>query len=283
MKNILKIGLLLSAFALFFVFSGCGEDEAVPEDFKTLEEAETALFETEEDIYSILDQLFSATDIAMTFDGSYPNDFGFKTKHGGTLRKTLSPRSFGYNAQTGYWTFDTTATELSLTLSANGKIRFTPRDPVTGLPNESTDLMEYDMTASMTGADEGGYIDLTYKTALDLAGIAGFRDSTGNATINGSESVDFTIDVTLETDHFVGEYDHSYKINIVVSPTLDYPQSGVFEFTIKREFNTSAGFGQNFFIDGSITFDGSNIAVLEFGGYTFHINLDGPYIVEFAV
>lgn len=283
MKNLIKISLMLSVFVLFFVFSGCGEDEAKPEDFKTLEEAETALFETEEDIYSILDQLFSATDIAMTFDGSYPNNFGFKTKHGGRLRKTLSPRSFGYNPQTGYWEFDTTATELSLTLSANGKIKFTPRDVVTGLPNASTERMEYDMMASITGADEGGYIDLTYKTALVLDSIAGFRDSTGNATINGSESVDFTIDVTLETDHFVGEYDHSYKIkNIVVSPTLVYPQSGVFEFTIKKQFNT-AELGADFYIEGSITFDGSNIAVLEFGGYTFHINLDGPYIVEFAV
>ncbi len=276
-KTILSV---FSAIAVVF-WIGCAEDEAKPENFKTQEAAETALFETEDDIFTMLEQLHSATDLAMNFDGSYPADFTFKTKRMNGVKKRLAPNSFGYNAQTGYWTFDTTASVEGLTLSSNGKIRFTPRDLLTGLPNESTNTMEFDMTASMRGQDAEAYIDLKYLTDLLVDGIASYRDTTGNATVSGSEEVDFSLDVTLDTEHLFGEYKHHYTIdNIVVSPTSSYPQSGRLDFTIKRSLNVS-GYGQDFYVQCSIVFDGTNIAVLEFGGFTFHIDLDGPYIVEF--
>jgi hypothetical protein len=281
MKDLFKIGLLLSAFAALLVMAGCGEDEATPEDFKSLEQARFALDDTQYELFSSLDELTTVTNVALTFDGNYPGDLVLsKNRRSRSLTKTYAPHSIGYNAQTGYWTFDTTYTE-GFTVSANGKIRFTPRDPLTGLPNESTNTMEYGVVFSVGETAEDGTIELLYDTDVNVTGIAAYRASTGNATVNGSDHISFTIDATFDGEHIIADYRHAYKINnVIISPTVMYPQSGSFGFTIKRDFNVE-GFGENFYIEGRITFDGTNIALLEFGGFTFHINLDGPYIVEF--
>ncbi|KAB2878000.1 hypothetical protein F9K33_14775 [bacterium] len=280
MKNLIKIGSILFAFS-FVSFVGCGDDELKPENFASQEDAQAALYDSEEEIFLALSELRSVADVAATFDGSRPDDFEFfKSNRSKTLGKKHSPHTFGYNTQTGYWTFDTTASDQGLSFFFNGKIRFTPRDAITGLPNETTNTMDYDVSASISETEGESFIELSYDADLVVTGIAAFRAATGNATFNGSNKVSFSLDVTLESDHIVFDYDHSYKIkSVVVDPTSSYPQSGSFEFTIKRDINAS-GFGSNFYVAGSITFDGTNIAVLEFGGYTFHIDLDGPYIVE---
>ena len=282
MKNFLKLSFWLSLGAIFFVFSGCGEEGNKPENFKSAEDAGGALYEVEEDIFLMLYQLDGATDLAENFDGNYSPVFDFKTKPATSgLKKRLSTNTFGYNAQTGYWTFDTTLTDTALTLFANGKIKFTPRDLVTGLPNESTQTMQYDLTAGMSEQSGASYLDLNYESDLLLEGIAAFRAATGNIMMDGSEALKFSLDITIESEHIVGEYHHSYTINdVVISPSSNYPQSGNLTFTVKRTLNVDF-FGEDFYVKGKITFDGSNIAVLEFGGYTFHINLNGPNIVEF--
>lgn len=269
---------MLSAFVLFFVFSGCGEDEAKPEDFKTLEEAETALNGTQAELLFALDELVVIANLASSFDGNFPNDLVLlKNRKSHAFAKTYGPHSIGYNAQTGYWTFDTTITE-GLMFSANGRIKFTPRDILSGLPNESTNAMEYAVTVTLNETAGENFFDLSYDADFDVIGIADYRDTTGNLTIDGSDKVNFSLDINAEGEHLVVDYDHSYKIkNVVLDPESIYPQSGTFEFTIKAEVSPSS-YGEGFYVAGTITFDGTNIAVLEFGGYTFHLDLDTEII-----
>ena len=281
MKYLCKFAALIFLAGFFVSFVSCSTDESKPEDFKTLDDAQTALDESQDEVFISLEELSSVANVAATFDGTYPGDFVlFKTNRSKALSKKQSPHSFGYNSQTGYWTFDSTASDQGLTYSLSGRIKFTPHD-FAGLPDETTNTMEYKVMASLNETVGEEFIDLSYDADMNVSGIAGFRAQTGNATINGSNKVSFSLDLTLDTDHIVANYDHAYKANnVVIDPTSTYPQSGTFDFTIKRDYNI-ADYGVNFYIQGTITFDGTNIAVLEFGGYTFHINLDGPYIVEF--
>lgn len=290
MKNLIKISLMLSAFVLFFVFSGCGEDELKPENFKTQQEAEDALVGSDFLILFALNKINEAESIATDFDGTYPSDFLFKnrssslnkkhTLHTSAFEKKLVPNTFGYNSQTGFWGFDTTVSDTQFTGSAHAKIRFTPHDLVTGLPTENTNSMEYDFLISANGTDEGGAIGFLYDTKLDVIGITGFKDTTGNATINGSNDLAWEIDFTDETGAFLYDFEFDNVINnVTVSLASPYPQGGTIEFNSKGEFNVD-NFSEKYYIRGKITFNGTNIALLEFGGFEFHINLDGPYIVE---
>ena len=278
MNNLLKTSLWGSAFLLFFVFSGCGEDEATPENFNSLEEAQTALSGSEAEIFLALYELANVEAVASTFDGSYPSGFTpFKSSRTKRLNKNHSPHSFGYNAQTGYWSFDTTITD-PFNLTVNLRIKFTPRDVLTGLPNESTNLMEYNIAETLSETAEEGFLALGYDADFNAAGIAAYRAGTGNLTINGSNKVNFSLDITLDTDHVVVDYNHSYNVHdVVLDPEATYPQSGSFDFTIKADVSPSS-YGEGFYVAGTITFDGTNIAVLEFGGYTFHLDLDTEII-----
>lgn len=279
MKSIFTTGLFIFIFAFFLLFVGCADDEQ-PENFGSLEDAQSALYESEEEVFTALYELSNITETATTFDGSYPDGLELRNQRSNKLSKIKSPTYFGYNSSTGFWTFDTSASYEDLTLSLNGKIRFTPRNAL-GLPDETTNTMEYKVKYSLNESAQGNSFEMNYNTDVNLTGIASFRAGTGNATLNGSTSVGFTIDGTYETTHITAVYKHAYRINdVILSPTSDYPQSGTFTFTVKRNINTT-GYGSNFYVAGSITFNGTNIAVLEFGGYTFHINLDGMYIVEF--
>ncbi len=273
-KNI----LVLIVAGMLFMFAGCKNNEDKPVNFSSQAEAQASLNQGgSEDISQIAD-LSTVEDLAKSFNGSGSINFNkSRLNRSKNLNKKSSLQSFGYDPVTHYWSVDTTVTEDGNTIHIAGKVRFTNRN-IFGLPTETTDMMEFSVDISANGSTDTSQLDLTAGQDFAVTGISNYRGSTGNLTINGSESFNYDLSLTTPNGNVALSADYSTSANaIVLSPISEYPLSGNIGFTSKWSVTAGNGIDSGFQshnVRGSITFDGTHIATLVYGGFTFYIDLD---------
>ncbi|MBL7959541.1 hypothetical protein JNL27_04805 [bacterium] len=294
MKEFSRLSILtLSIVFGLFIFSCSTDEEAGTGNFSSQQEAIDAVNDLKEQGFfdEVEGDLEQAADQATDFSPGY-----FKTKkEKGRLSKVRGIQDFVYGTD-HFWTYssseDTTFNDTTLSgiatisLSADMlyKVRFTDRDNF-GFPTATTELMEWiaDFSFNTTSTGNGATTSfgISFDSDMDVNGIAGFNAGTGNLTIDGSGHQNFNLSSTSSQSSFEYDYQTSHNINsFALSPTGNYPESGTISFIAKRNV-TPAVLQQvfpNFNVSGTITFNGTNIAVLEIGGYTFYINLDTEII-----
>jgi hypothetical protein len=267
MKTRLLMLLMMSSFALFM---SCGDDEEKPSNFSSQAEADAIVTSLEDDgdddgiLTSVYDGALSSIDHAVDFDGTFDIGGFRKAK---SLKKISKIMGRGYNAGTGWWSFDTTITEQGSTWSHLYQMRFTPRN-VNGYPDNTTDKAEYkaNLNGNATGFDIGFVYNMT------ITGLVGYKAETGNATINGY----FNATTSISEEQTTIESIFKFKYNsLVVSPTATYPmQSGSMEFTLKFDMTPRPQHFDGYYIAAKITFNGTRYASMTFGGYNYTIDLD---------
>ncbi|MCB0832398.1 MAG: hypothetical protein KDC45_02940 [Bacteroidetes bacterium] len=287
MRNLFKLMILAGIVGV--LFSACTTEET-PQNFASYDEAYLALEGSSGLYFGIVEQLKGAKDVATNFDGTLPDfELGKSSSQVGLrqLRKARSIQSFSYDPSTGFWTWDTTSTEFG-TITATGHLRFTPRDAF-GMPIPATDKMEYnqDIRADEIESGEGYTYSFHLKLLANLVatGIAAYRDSTGNLTMNGDNSINFELGYN-EPQYGNATFKYTYTstvTDVAFSTENEYPVGGTIGFTMKLKISGVDAGDEEFYVEGMITFDGTNIAVMEFGGYTFHIDLDTGEITDVLV
>lgn len=147
-----------------------------------------------------------------------------------------------------------------------------------GRPTEATNQMDYEVDFDFSGANpfEGGSFafDLGLNRALQAMGIADYNSGNGNLILNGAADDYFDLSATsLEGSQSLST-DYSYTLkNIAFQPDVDFPVTGIIEFSISFTATPPIPDYPNFSISGTITFDGSSIVVINFAGYTYSMNL----------
>jgi hypothetical protein len=248
----------LLMIASFVIFASCGDDKkgGGTSDFKDPTAANTAAQENGGNIKTTVSTCDNMASLAKSF--------------------TLINKGWGnyiYNSSTGWWTYiygDTTTASGVTTISRfNYQLRFTVRDTAGG-PTSATNQMEYsyDYYHSQTGTTP---VVVTMTSDMNATGIAAYRAGTGPITINGG----MVIEVESELGQgYTFNYDHSYDINnVTYVKTNTYATGGNIVFTIKRVLSPSVPNYPNYNVSGTITFNGTNIVDLTFGGYNFKLNL----------
>lgn len=281
-----KLSLFLASIMMLtlFAFIGCGDDEPGTTNFDTQQEAmdewnSGALGSGNQMDYAYQLALL-AVEMANDFSGDF-DDLGdvFLLKKNG-FHKPDASMANGYQGN-GLWTYDTTFTDSDeLTVGTyTYHVALTLLDHFTeqGLPTSQTD-----------GANlEGNFVwELDYLTTSDasfsydfnvgVTGLSGFRAATGNATLNGDLIFLITSTSTGQGENYSFEYRYNISFdNLVVAPDDSYPlESGSINFTSKLSIDPNVQGFEEFNVKGKITFDGDNTAILEFGGFTFTLNLD---------
>lgn len=266
----LNVLLLSLAVATFVVFNSCGDDKGGgTKNFGSQAEATAAV--TALDQQGVFDMALSGLDLA----------YGVAAGVGGKLLKDGNNRhrvagGFTYNASTGWWSMEETYSQSGYNYDYLYAYRFTPRDN-NGNATTATDKLEYGWDYNMDGSSGGTTMEAGYEMDLVVTGIVNHRGGTGNLVFNGSSDFGFNIDVSSGGYTIVYDYASSSDYNALNwAPNGDYPASGSIDFTASRDVEPAQleESYPDFRVAGSITFDGTNIAVLEIGGYTFHINLD---------
>lgn len=265
--------LMLIAVSSFALFMSCGDDEEKPTNFKSQAEADAFVTILEADdegevetpgiFESAYDEILTSIDNATEFDGTFGmGDFGKKK----SLKKIGKVLGRGYNAGTGWWSFDTTMTDEGLTWSHLYQMRFTPRDG-NGFPNSTTDKAEY--KATLNANSTGFEMDFVYN--MTIAGLVGYRGETGNATINGYFNTTMSINEEQTENEAIVKFNYN---SLVVSPTATYPiQSGSMGFTMKFDMSPKPQGFDGFYIAAEITFNGTRYASMTFGGWNYTIDL----------
>jgi len=284
----------------------CTTDEEKPKDFSSQADADVAVdlygsFMTEVAVALAL----SSAEQAVSFDGAF--DVPFKAQRGPNglskklvFNKLTKVMGNGYNPNTGLWIFDTSYVgegdlpvavlndmnrQVPRTNSAHFQVKFTPTNNPTGLPNENTEQMDYNFDYGWTGSESDQETTLTYDFRVNgnvsVTGAKNYRAGTGNSLLTGSSAYDFdfAFSSTNSSIKFKYHFDISYG-SIEVAPNDDYPlESGSISFKLKSSSDAPGSDQYTFYISGKITFDGDNTAVLEFGGFTYTLNLDTGEIV----
>lgn len=273
MKRLVLAGL--SALLVFGCTSGGGKST---ENFGTATDAQTAATQNSAYIQMAAELALLAVDEA-DFDGSFDGMLFLKQRadQKSGLRKPLDGEAT-YNSSTGWWTFEETETETegdeTLTTDVLLKLRFTERD-IAGLATANTDMMEYTADASATSTSPDASFVFSYDADLTFTGLAGYNAETGSATLNGSSNMGFEISAGSGAQSFT--YEFRYEIdyhNITFSHDNDYPEGGGVDFTVELNLDPNVPGVDEYYVAGTITFDGDNTALLHFGGYNFIINLD---------
>lgn len=267
MKNVLR---MCSIIMLAFAISCGGDDELQPEKFSTQEEAMTAFSNNQYNLQAAYQSVDDAIDY--TYGVSVGSA---KTEQKKKLKRAMT---WAYDASTGWWSDSYAYTDEYYDESYAWKIRYTPRD-ATGQPTETTDKMEYKYNVDLESGGDGNMLDLSTDQDITLTNIDEFNAETGNLIINGSNNFSWKMAYSYELYSYSYEYLHKYKYSSIEgSPTSSYPQSGSVSFTIKSHFEGDEVEGDseelNYYIEAKITFDGDETALLEFGGYTFTLDLD---------
>ncbi|MBX7150476.1 hypothetical protein K1X84_02465 [bacterium] len=272
---------------IFFIATGCDSDKKQPVEFSTQTEAEQSyeqLQSSQTDPLEIVNKVLEAASFSESFDGSADG----LSKHRLGKRRTMMKAnsvSFTYNSNTGYWTLDADTTENGVNFSLFYKVRYTPRG-LFGLATELTDRMEYETHVNVNGvvvdSSEGALGDsvdvtLDYSENYDIQSDEPFVTNTNFITITGSTSASSEFSVAQLTATASYNYDvHALKIFGPFNDAEDepeYPESGSIHFTVDYSV-TAPELSGSYFIEGTITFDGDNTATLEYGGFTFILNLD---------
>ncbi len=259
MKTRLLMLLIIPCIALLVA---CGDDDEKTTKFASQAEADAAVEANSDVIEGAYEGAIEAINEAVNFDGTM-NFGGFKK----SKMKMGKIAGGGYNAGTGWWTWDTTFTEQGMNMSYIYQMRFTPRDG-NGFPNNTTDKAEYKASLSENGDDA----DMSLNANMVIAGLVGYQNQTGNATVNGSFNV--TASSTEQQYTFEFLYKWAYK-SLVISPAATYPvQSGSIEFTIKYDLRPRVQGFEGYYIAIKITFNGTRYASMTFGGYNYTIDLE---------
>lgn len=277
-----KLSLFLASIMMLtlFAFIGCGDDEPGTTNFDTQQEAMTAWNA------GASSQMFIAYQLALTtaqqgisFSGDFDDIGGIFLKRTKGFRKFNTSMANGYQGN-GLWIFDTTFTEEgSGDFDLHFELDFDQFD-ANGYPNAQTNTVDYAMNLAWDFSEVGeGTFIYNYDVDLNLTGIQGYRAETGNATLNGTAGFGINLETPAQQGQPAYDFEYSYSIkfnSIAIAPGDDaYPiESGSIEFTYKYGIDPNVQGFEEFNVKGKITFDGDNTAILEFGGFTFTLNLD---------
>ncbi|HNJ72128.1 MAG TPA: hypothetical protein PL129_06480, partial [bacterium] len=117
MKHLLTFTCIL----VLVVLTSCGGDDAAkPEEFKTQEEALTALNANKTNMLLALDAAEGAIDAASGFGLSKSSEYNSK--------KLNRKMTYTYDASTGWWTDQNSYSASGYNYDYTWKIRFTPHD-----------------------------------------------------------------------------------------------------------------------------------------------------------
>lgn len=268
-----------------FVVLSCEDSGKKPIEFATQTEAEQSyeqLESSQTDPLEVVNKVLDAAVLSESFDGSA--EFG-KRRLGKrqALRKGQSI-SFVYDSNTGYWTLDADTTEDGLNLSLFYRVRYTPRG-IFGFATELTDRMEYETQVNIDGTvtDTSDVdttsvdVDLEYSENYDIQSDEPFVTNTNFITITGTTRA--TSQYVVEGLTATASFSYDVDALKIFGPLNDaeeepeYPLSGTLAFTVDYSI-TGSGINGSYFVEGRITFDGDNTAILEYGGHLFTLNLD---------
>ncbi len=279
------LALLMSVS--FVMFVSCGDDGGggSTSNFGTQTEANNAV--TAMDGQGAIDMPLAAADEALSLAAGSAVKM-FKGKEN-PIRKS-SDEDFIYNSGTGWWTWQYSYIYSFFRGTISHQYRFTPRD-ADGTPTSSTDQMEYmydydfdaDTSISQNGATTTMDLTWKYNADMDVTGIVAHHASTGNLHLNGESGFEYKYIIRTvyggqsytQKMIYTAEYDFN---DIQLANGGNYPASGTIVFKVKRDFTPEVQDLPNFYVAGSITFDGDNTATLTVGGYSYTINLDNGTI-----
>ncbi|MCK6543279.1 hypothetical protein L6Q79_11430 [bacterium] len=267
MKHLMTGACILVLVAL----TSCGGDDAAkPEEFGTQEEALTALNANKSNMLLALDAAEGAIDAA--------SGFGLDKRSAYNSKKLNRAMTYTYDASTGWWTDEYTNSSGGYNYDYTWNIRFTPRD-ANGYSTDETSKMEYKYDYLYNGANTYYSYDMDLGADMTLTGVNAYRAATGNLVLNGTNAISYVWDYSYLTYDYTYDYSHKYTYkSLEISPDGDYPEGGSVSFTIRSKFEgeigEEGGDALNYYVAGKITFDGDNTALLEFGGFSFILNLD---------
>lgn len=122
--------------------------------------------------------------------------------------------------------------------------------------------------------EDNSTLTFDYAGDMDMTGVSGYNAGTGNATVNGNWNYEIGV-VTTSGQTYTFEYLYAIDYNaLVISPTAQYEmQSGSIGFTLRYDITPNIQGFDEYNVAGTITFDGTRYADLEFGGYHYIIDL----------
>ncbi len=255
MKRFIKLIALSSMTVAVLVYVGCGGGGGGgTKNFSSKTEADAALAQSTAQINLAVNDVKNVANIAASFG-------------------LAKPMSYTYDAATGWWSNVYSSSSGGYTYNYDYRHRFTPHD-ANGYATESTDLMEYQYDYTYNGSTSGYVYDLSYLSDVDCDNLTGYRASTSNLSVNGTSSIDYHFDFSYASTNYsyVYEYSTTYD-NVEFDNGTSYPVAGVITFTSKFSLTPTTPGVNNYNVAGKITFNGGTTATLEFGGFTYTINL----------
>ncbi len=281
--------LVIATLSMWWI-SACAEDQKTLSTFDTSAEAQESYEELEKsgvNPMEVMDQVFTSAGFSEEFDGSADIGIGSavsKRRHAG-LAKTSS-FSFIYDDATHYWTLDADTTVEGITWDLFYRVRFTPRN-IFGLPSDSTKRMEYETVLGISGTlqdtTNAGILTLqaTLSNNFDVQSDEPFVTNTNYLTIIGTTGSHSDFAYTLGVLTYEVSLDADYDVDslVIFGPANDlddepeYPLSGSIGFTVDYDAS-GPNISESYYVAGRITFDGDETAILEYGGFTFILNLE---------
>lgn len=248
-----KLTVCISALAVF-AFSSCSDDGGGTSNFGSQSEADAAVAQSQSQINLAISDVQNVSSTARNWG-------------------LTKPHAYTYDAGTGWWSWTYSSSSSGYTYNYDYRHRFTPRDE-NGNATNATTKMEYKYDYSYTGSAAGNTYDLSYLSDITCDNVSAYRAGTGNLTVNGSSGIDYDFDFSAGPTNYSYEYSYNNKYtNVAFDRNETYPVSGSISFTSKFKLTPSNPYVNNYNVAGKITFTGGNTATLEFGGYTYSINL----------
>jgi hypothetical protein len=258
----------------FFIFYGCSTSEE-PEKQELTKEQADELFAAYGDLLIALggDIASQSTNAANFNLSNISSDFGGLPYYKPDAAKAMDKAadgSFNYDGN-GCWTLRDTVDFYYSYFRVYAQVCYDDVD-VDGIPTPATDgvTIAVDYFITFSEPEASASITMSEIKTLNLSGVAGFRNETGNLTINGTDDVG----VSFIEGTTSAEIDFELTLtDVVLSPQGEYPLSGTlsFEMTVDAE---EGGQSQEFTVSGKITFNGTNMVPATFAGYNYTVDLD---------
>ena len=181
----------------------------------------------------------------------------------------------------GCWYLEIIESLSYISSDIKGDICFGTVDEM-GYPLETNNLFDFmlDGLVTIDYSDESYTQFSSFDVLKDfnMTGIQGFSNGTGMITTNGSQSEEVVINLASEE----GSFNSTLKINYTVSELKvdaqnDYPAGGGFQFQLSIKMTETGQAPVELLINGSVTFDGTELADVEFNGYDFVLDLSESY------
>jgi hypothetical protein len=285
------IGVILVSISLL-IFTGCNSDDDKKDETKlSQEQADQAIEHNAGAIYALAYLVTYQARAAASGDinelqvnENLLYSLLYKRQMSGIEKlgqdnKIQDDDEFRFDYQTGCWIleYDSTDAISGYTIAISAQVCFDAYNMV-GQPTTETNQMSYTVEFDFGGmdvGDDGSFsFDLGVDRHLDVTGIADYNSGIGNLVMNGSssENVHFSA-VSQNGSQSIG-FDYLYTItNIIFQPVQEFPASGTIEFSIAFTATPPVQNYPNYSINGTITFDGTSVVVVNFAGYTYSMNL----------